>query len=424
MAASEDLRSLPLTYGARRIAERALDHRRSHRHDTLGLNHWLLALLERHGPIAEGLAKGLDANSLRRQIRRRLQDGETGAPLDPRSVVRRALAAAGEAEAAERHLAAVILSTAGYDVCTEPVFEVLPAGPTTSYPAAVRSTPTLDEFSRDLTAEARAGKLPVVVGRENEIREVCRTLCRRTKRNPALIGPAGTGKTAIVEGLAQRVVAGEVPEPLKNIRILALQASALVAGAGIVGELEKRMKALLAEAAQDGVVLFIDVLHAIMGSGGLAGRTDVGAQLKPALGRGEISCIGATTDDEYRRFIEADKALERRFRPIAVGQMSPEDTLVVLATHRDLLAELRGVDVGEEVLHWLVDFSDDFLRNRSFPDKAVDLLEECVAAAVLHGESEVGIAQARASPRRWWGCPSTSRSASARSASASPRLPC
>ncbi len=137
---------------------------------------------------------------------------------------------------------------------------------------------------------------------------MCTTLCRRTKRNPALIGPAGSGKTAIVEGLAQRVVAGDVPEPLKGVRIVALQPSSLVAGAKFAGQLEERVKAILAEAEQPGIILFIDELHSIVGSGGLVGSTDIGAQLKPALARG-VSCIGATTDDEYRRFIERDRAL-------------------------------------------------------------------------------------------------------------------
>jgi ATP-dependent Clp protease ATP-binding subunit ClpC len=188
------------------------------------------------------------------------------------------------------------------------------------------------------------------------------------------------------------------------VRIVALQPSSLVAGAKFAGQLEERVKAVLAEAEQPGIILFIDELHSIVGSGGLVGSTDIGAQLKPALARG-VSCIGATTDDEYRRFIERDRALERRFRPIAVEEMSPADTLMVLDAHRDLLWELRGVEVPDEVLQWLLDFCEDFLRNRVFPDKAVDLLEQCVATAVMNDESAVDVPRASAVAQEMVGMP-------------------
>jgi ATP-dependent Clp protease ATP-binding subunit ClpC len=430
MTFAGDVASLPLSHGARRVAERALSLQRSRRHEKLGVNHWLLALLERHGSLAEALAEGMEAAAARQQVRRRLEEGSIGDVLELEDVVARSTQAAGREAATERDLASAILAAARYRVRDQPVYDTgleaegtpVEATPVLGTPApgpapvkrtpvkrrvapvAAEPTPTLDEFGVDLTREAREGRLPAIVGRENEIRQVCTTLCRRTKRNPALIGPAGSGKTAIVEGLAQRVVAGEVPELLKGVRIVALQPSSLVAGAKFAGQLEERVKAVLAEAEQPGIILFIDELHSIVGSGGLVGSTDIGAQLKPALARG-VSCIGATTDDEYRRFIERDRALERRFRPIAVEEMSPADTLMVLDAHRDLLWELRGVEVPDEVLQWLLDFCEDFLRNRVFPDKAVDLLEQCVATAVMNDESAVDVPRASAVAQEMVGMP-------------------
>ena len=404
MTFSRDVASLPLSHGARRVTERALEHQRTRQHDKLGVNHWLLALLERHGPMAEALVEGLEAAVARQQTRRRLDEGSIGDLLGLSDAAKRAGTMSGGGVTGERELASTILAAAGYRVRDQPVYDTdLPSG-TRPTPAAGGATPMLDEFGVDLTRAAREGKLPTTVGRENEIRQVCTTLCRRTKRNPALIGPAGTGKTAIVEGLAQRVVAGQVPQALKDIRIVALQPSSLVAGAKFAGQLEERVKAILAEAEREGIVLFIDELHSIVGSGGLTGTTDIGAQLKPALARG-VSCIGATTDDEYRRFIERDRALERRFRPITVEEMSPADTFMVLDAHRDKLRELRGVEVPDAVLHWLLGFCEDVLRNRVFPDKAVDLLEQCVATAVMNDESEVDLSRAQAVAQEMVGMP-------------------
>ncbi|HEX6263004.1 MAG TPA: AAA family ATPase, partial [Actinomycetota bacterium] len=404
MAPSEEVGSLHLTHGARRMAERALELQRKRHHHQLGVNHWLLALLERHGAMAEALVDGLDAELVRRQVRRRLDEGDAGGALELSDTVSRALQASGQEEASERYLASVVLAAAGYSVRAESAQGAAAARQAQAATRPGPPTPMLDEFGVDLTRQAREGRLPPVVGRESEIRLVCTTLCRRTKRNPALIGPAGTGKTAIVEGLAQRVVAGQVPDPLKGIRIVAIQPSSLVAGAGIAGQFEERVKAVLKEAEGPGIVLFIDELHSIVGSGGLMGATDVGAQLKPALARG-VSCIGATTDDEYRRFIERDRAMERRFNPIAVEEMARDDTLMVLEAHRDVLGEMRGVEVPDDVLHWLLDFGEDFLRNRAFPDKAVDLLEQCVATAVMNGESKVDVPAARAVAEEMVGVP-------------------
>jgi ATP-dependent Clp protease ATP-binding subunit ClpC len=244
-----------------------------------------------------------------------------------------------------------------------------------------------------------------VIGRVEEVQLVTETLCRRTKRNPVLVGPAGVGKTAIVEGLAQRIVRGEVPDELKNVRILALQPSTLVAGASVVGELEKRMRAILTEANQDGIILFIDEVHSIIGAGGMPGSSDIASLLKPALARGDIACIAATTDDEYRRYIEPDGALERRFQPVRVQELSPEITLQVLKSLRDDLGKLREVDVPDEVLQRLIDFAGQFMRNRHFPDKAVDLLEQCVAYAITQDRRAVTEADAVAVVQRMIGMP-------------------
>ena len=218
-----------------------------------------------------------------------------------------------------------------------------PAELTSSWrPRATEPTPTLDRLGRDLTSQASEGRLGTIVGRDAEVELVIETLCRSQKRNPALVGPAGTGKTAIVEGLAQRIVAGSVPQVIVGARVVQLSVSTLVAGAGIVGELENRMKAILSEAAQDGILLFMDEVHSIVGAGGARGTTDIASLLKPALARGEIACIAATTDDEYRVFIEADKALERRFSRVRVNELDAAKTLIVVRAHRGARAPSRG----------------------------------------------------------------------------------
>jgi ATP-dependent Clp protease ATP-binding subunit ClpC len=382
-----------------------------------GVHHWLSIILERHGPMVEALGAGLSAAPLQRQVLAALHRGEAGAPLDRDAVVRQAQARAqarGRLQASERDVAAVVLAAAGHQV-SEPAAPA-PSAPAAARPAGaagtgaapartVRPTPTLDQFGRDLTRDAQQGRLSPVVGRETEVSLVVETLCRRTKRNPVLVGPAGVGKTAIVEGLAQRVLQGEVPEPLRGIRLIAIQPSSLVAGSHMVGELEKRMKAVLAEASQDGVILFIDEVHSIIGAGGAPGTSDVASLLKPALARGDLACIAATTDDEYRRFVEPDAALERRFQPIRVQELTAEQTLEVLATLAGDLARLRRVEVPEPVRRWLVDFAGRFLRNRHFPDKAVDLLEQCVAHALAYGAPTVTLATAEAVAQRMVGFP-------------------
>lgn len=399
-----------LTVGAQQLVENAVQKRQEGKHAQMGVYHWLLALVERHGAMAEAMAQGLEAASLRRHLREQLQQGNVGKLLDQETVLRLAGERAQtrcKAQAAERDLAAVILTAAGYTLTEQPGVTTPPPSlePSAYRPRAAQPTPTLEQFGRDLTRAAQEGKLNPVVGRQEEIQLVIETLCRRTKRNPVLVGPAGVGKTAIVEGLAQRIVKGDVPEVLRGIRVLAVQPSTLVAGAHIVGELEKRVRALLDEARQEGIILFIDEVHTVIGVGGMVGTGDVASLLKPALARGDLACIAATTDDEYRRFIEPDTALERRFQPIRVQELTPEQTMEVLTTLSQEFTRLRGVQIHDEVLTWLVDFAQKFLRNRYFPDKAIDLLEQCVAYAVTQGKGTVERTDAETVAKRMVGMP-------------------
>lgn len=428
-----------LTPGAQRLVEAAGAEQQAAQHAQLGLHHWLLALLARHGPMAEALASGLNAASLQARLREQVTHGEGGTVLAPPDAVERAVERArarGKQQATERDLAAVLLSADGYTLLqpaappskasasapdvsvphaaadrggvpeTAPAGDGLADAAAPAYrPRAQQPTPALEHFARDLTREAAENKLPPLVGRAEEIQLVIETLCRRTKRNPVLVGPAGCGKTALVEGLALRIVQGQVPALLRNVRLLALQPSALVAGSGVMGELDKRMQAVIQEASQDGVILFIDEVHSIVGAGGREGSSDIASQLKPALARGAIACIAATTDDEYRRCIEPDGALERRFQPVRVQELTPEQTLGVLRVLRDELARLRGVQVAEEVLQRMVDFAGRFLRNRTFPDKAVDLLEQSVAYALTQDRTAVAVADAEQVAQRLVGMP-------------------
>jgi ATP-dependent Clp protease ATP-binding subunit ClpC len=234
---------------------------------------------------------------------------------------------------------------------------------------------------------------------------VIETLLRRSKRNPVLVGPAGVGKTAIVEGLAQLIIAGRVPALLRDVRVIALQPSALVAGASMSGELESRMQSILAEAGQPGIILFIDEVHSLIGTGGREGTGDLASQLKPALARGDLACIAATTDEEYRRFIETDGALERRFQPVRVEEPTLDQTLKVLEKLGEELGRLRQVEIAGGVLKYLVHFADQYLHNRQFPDKGVDLLEQCVAHAVAQNKRMVERADAEAVAQRTVGMP-------------------
>ncbi len=245
-------------------------------------------------------------------------------------------------------------------------------------------TPTLDDLGRDLTQLAREGKLDPVIGREREIERVIQILCRRTKNNPCLIGEPGVGKTAIAEGLAQRIVEGKVPEILADKRVVTLDMSAVVAGTKYRGEFEERLKKVIDEIRNAGnIILFIDEVHTLVGAGAAEGAIDAANILKPALARGELQCIGATTLDEYRKHIEKDAALERRFQPVVVGEPSVEETIEILKGLRDRYEAHHKVKITDSALRAAARLGDRYITDRFLPDKAIDLMDEAASRVRL-----------------------------------------
>src|SRR5579864_3624546 len=248
-------------------------------------------------------------------------------------------------------------------------------------PNAEESRQALEKYTVDLTARASSGKLDPVIGRDDEIRRTIQVLARRTKNNPVLIGEPGVGKTAVVEGLAQRLAAGDVPEGLKNRRVLALDLTQLVAGAKFRGEFEERLKAVLAEiqTAAGQIIVFIDELHMLVGAGRIDGAIDASNMLKPALARGELRCIGATTPDEYRRYIEKDAALARRFQPVTIDEPRSDDAVSILRGLKERYEVHHGVRITDAAIVAAVQLSGRYIGDRRLPDKAIDLIDEAAS---------------------------------------------
>ena len=398
-----------LTERAQEAVQRAQQILQEMRHTQLDSEHLLLALLEqRDGLVPQILEKlAVDVEIARSRVEVALNADQrakfAGPPANQIYVTPRLkrLFDMAEAEAArlkdeyvstEHLLIAIVAERAGeaarilreLGVDQESVYRALAEVRGTQRvtdPKAEERYQVLRKYSRDLTEAARAGKLDPVVGRDDEVRRVVQILVRRTKNNPVLIGEPGVGKTAIVEGLAQRIVANDVPEMLKNKRVVALDMGGLVAGSRFRGEFEERLKGVIDEVqrSQGEIILFIDELHTVVGAGAAEGAIDASNMLKPMLARGELRCIGATTLDEYRKHIEKDAALERRFQPVYVDEPTVEETIEILRGLRDRYEAHHGIRIEDSALEAAAQLSQRYITDRFLPDKAIDLIDEAAS---------------------------------------------
>jgi len=398
------------TEAARKAIEHARDEASRLKHDYIGTEHLLLGLIRLgEGHAVEVIVNlGLELEDLKASIEEVVQpSGGTltmgQLPLTARA--KKTLEVSGQEARAlkskdidtehillallkdEEGVAAQVLAT--YEIDYKEAYEELKnvlAGKPSSFKKKRKKskTPALDHFGRDLTEMARRGKLDPIIGRENEIERVCQVLSRRKKSNPVLIGEPGVGKTAIVEGLAQRVVEGNVPQTLENKRVVTLDMASLVAGTKYRGQFEERLKAVMNEIinAED-VIIFIDELHTIVGAGGAEGSLDASNIFKPALSRGELRCIGATTLNEYRKFIEKDGALERRFQTVMVDPPSEADTIRILKGLREQYEKHHQLIISDEAIEAAVHLSNRYISGKFQPDKAIDLIDEAGSRAHL-----------------------------------------
>ena len=345
---------LPQTPRAKKVIEYAIEEARTLNHNYVGTEHLLLGLLREHDGVAAQVLMnlGLKLEEVREEVLNLLGAGQ-------------------ESEESSGNT------------------ETAPAGgrsggPSTGSGNKKSKTPALDSFGRDLTELAREGQLDPVIGRKNEIERVVQVLCRRQKNNPVLLGEAGVGKTAIVEGLAQLVIGGNVPEILADRRVVVLDLAMMVAGTKYRGQFEERIKAVMNEVRRaKNIILFIDELHTLVGAGGAEGAIDASNVLKPALSRGEIQCIGATTFDEYRKYIEKDAALARRFQSIQVDPPNRVDAVAILKGLRDRYEAHHRVQITDTALQAAVELSERYIQGRFLPDKAIDVIDEAGARVRL-----------------------------------------
>jgi ATP-dependent Clp protease ATP-binding subunit ClpC len=352
---------LPQTPRAKKVIEYSMEEARNLNHNYVGTEHILLGLLrEQEGVAAQVLMNlGMKLEDVREEVLNLLGHGMEGGEGGGERGGRESTSAGGTSESG------------------------------TAAKGSKSKTPALDSFGRDLTELARQGKLDPVIGRQREIERAIQILCRRTKNNPVLLGEAGVGKTAIVEGFAQRVINGEVPEILADKRIVVLDLAMMVAGTKYRGQFEERIKAVMNEVRRArNTILFIDELHTLVGAGGAEGAIDAANVLKPALSRGEIQCIGATTLDEYRKYIEKDNALARRFQEITVEPTSTDETIAILKGLRERYEEHHRVKITDEAVTAAVEMSERYITARCLPDKAIDVIDEAGARIRLRSMSK------------------------------------
>ncbi len=387
---------------------------RRFRHSQWDVEHVLLALLQQKGGVTAEILKelGVEIEPVRERVEQAVERSPTvayeGTQIHPtpriESLLRGALSEAdrfNDEFAGSEHLliaiagerdgeGAGILKEFGID--QEKIYRALQdirGGQRITDPRAEAKYRALEKYSRDLTELARQGKLDPVIGRDEEIKRVIQVLTRRTKNNPVIIGEVGVGKTAIAEGLAQKIVAGDVPDSLKGRRVIALDMGALVAGSKFRGEFEERLKAVMDEIrrAQGEIVLFIDELHTVVGAGAAEGAIDASNMLKPALARGELQCVGATTLDEYREHVEKDRALERRFQPVFIDEPSVENTIEMLRGLRPRYEAHHKIQISDAALVAAAKLSQRYISDRYLPDKAIDLIDEAASKIRIDTES-------------------------------------